>query len=82
MKRAQGRVGWCQQTHDLLVSKYVANRERDHRFARAALRPGMVEREILFGRLKQTDLEADHRDYLSSLIALDFGEAIRDGSLP
>ncbi len=79
-EHSEGSVGVWRST-DLLIRKYVANREKDRRFARAAIRHGMVEREILFGRLKQTDLEPERREHLSSLVALDFGKAIREGSL-
>jgi hypothetical protein len=76
------RIGWCLEIQDLLVSKYVANREKDRRFARAAIRHGMVKRETLFERLEQTDLEPERRRFLGSLVALDFGESDRDGSSP
>ncbi len=70
------RTGWCLELHDLLVSKYVANREKDRRFARAAIRHRMVDRHTLLERLEVTELEPERRALLRSLVALDFeGEA-------
>jgi hypothetical protein len=69
-------TGWCLEIHDLLVSKYLANREKDRRFARAAIRHRMVERETLGARLRETELESVVRERLESLIALDFVAAL------
>lgn len=38
----RGAVGWCVEPHDLVLSKYVANRDKDRVFCRSALRHGAV----------------------------------------
>ena len=73
----RGATGWCLEIHDLLVSKYVAHREKDRRFARAAIRHGMVNRELLRERLLQTQLESSQRDYITELVLLDFREVAK-----
>jgi len=40
-----GNTGWALEIHDLLISKYVANREKDRHFTRAALRHGLADVE-------------------------------------
>jgi hypothetical protein len=46
-----GKIGWALEIHDLLIAKYVASREKDRIFARAALRhrlanPGELKRRL------------------------------------
>ncbi len=49
-----GNTGWALEIHDLLISKYVANREKDRNYTRAALRHGLVDLETLRTRLAAT----------------------------
>jgi hypothetical protein len=46
------------EIHDLLASKYVAGREKDRRFARDAIRYGLVDQATLLDRLASTAIEA------------------------
>ena len=39
----RGAVGLCLELHDLVFSKYVANREKDRRFVKAAIGVGTME---------------------------------------
>jgi hypothetical protein len=71
----RGAVGLCLEVHDLLVSKYVAGREKHRRFARAAIRHRLVSRVTLEQRLAATSLEDARRDYIAKLIAVDFADA-------
>ncbi|HEY5961177.1 MAG TPA: DUF6036 family nucleotidyltransferase, partial [Polyangiaceae bacterium] len=73
----RGATGWCLEIHDLLVSKYVANREKDRRFARAAIRHGMVTKGLIIERLGQTQLAPGLREHITELVLVDFGEADR-----
>ncbi len=59
-----GRVGsdqrpraHCLEPHDLVLSKCVANRERDWDFAGEALRAGIVAIEVLFERIPDLPVE-------------------------
>jgi hypothetical protein len=68
-------TGLCLEPHDLAVSKYVAGREKDREYLRAAIRHGLLAREVLVERLHATPLSADERDRLQRAIELDFRSA-------
>lgn len=69
----RGATGYCLEVHDLVVSKYVANREKDRRFVRAAIAHGLVDREVVLLRLEQTTLPDERlRPHLVGLIETDF----------
>lgn len=70
----RGAIGLCLELHDLLISKYVANREKDRRYCRAAAEAGLAKKHILIERLTDTDLDAAKREMVEAHIALDFGE--------
>ena len=68
-----GRVrGLCLEVHDLVLSKYVAGREKDREFNRSAIRHRLVERGILAGRLDTLDIDASLRSALRDGIESDF----------
>jgi hypothetical protein len=75
--RTRGATGWCLEVHDLVVSKYAANREKDREFVRAVIRHGLVEREVLERRLSHTELEAELRTLVEALLERDFREVGR-----
>jgi hypothetical protein len=69
-----GRVrGLCLEIHDLVLSKYVASREKDREFNRSAIRHGFVQRDVLLDRLDATRLDPSLRQILRQQIAGDFG---------
>ena len=49
---------WCLETHDLVLAKYVAGREKDDRFIRAAIAVGYVRKETLLARLGTMPIDA------------------------
>jgi len=55
-------LGLCLEPHDLVVSKYIAGREKDLRFCGAALRHGLVDADVLLERLANTEVDAARRD--------------------
>jgi hypothetical protein len=63
--------GLCLEPHDLVVSKYVAGREKDRDYARAALRHGLVGRTTLLERLAVTPIESEQRARLRAQIEAD-----------
>jgi len=67
-----GAVGLCLEIHDLLISKYVAGREKDLEFAAAAVRHGMAERATLERRLAATKLPQESRALIAGLIERHF----------
>ncbi|MFO7561752.1 MAG: DUF6036 family nucleotidyltransferase [Enhygromyxa sp.] len=73
--RTRGATGWCIDVHDLAVSKYAANREKDREFVRALVRHGLITRPTLLERLAQTSLDPRLRSLIEGLIDRDFGEA-------
>lgn len=77
--RTRGATGWCLEVHDLVVSKYAANREKDRTFVRAVIRHGLVDREELERRLAQTELQPQLRELIDALVDRDFREAGRAG---
>lgn len=64
--------GWCLETHDLVLSKYVAGREKDTRFIRAAISAGYVNRAILLERLPTMAIDEARMQSIRSRIAADF----------
>lgn len=56
--RTRGATGWCLEVHDLVVSKLVAGRDKDLRFARDAARSGLVRAAELEARVASTAIEA------------------------
>jgi hypothetical protein len=71
----RGATGYCLEIHDLVVSKYVAHREKDRRFIRAAIRHRLVERATLEARLRETPIDASLRERIEQAIAADFRAA-------
>lgn len=67
-------TGWCLEVHDLLISKYVANRPKDRRFVRAAIAAGLADRAELEARLAATTVGGEVRRLITDLIAADFAQ--------
>jgi hypothetical protein len=70
----RGATGWCLEVHDLLISKYVANRPNDRRYCAAGARAGLVQQSTLLERLAQTAIDERLRDLIAALIARDFAQ--------
>jgi hypothetical protein len=67
----RGAKGLCLDSHDLVVSKYVAGRPKDRRFARAALSHGLVDADTLLARLRVTELAPGVLERLSAFVRAD-----------
>ena len=63
---------WCLETHDLVLSKYVADREKDQRFIRGARDAGYLERAVLEERLVTLPVDEPRREHIRARIAHDF----------
>lgn len=63
-----GNTGWTLEIHDLLISKYVANREKDRDYIRVALANRLAEPEILRQRLATTELAPAVRERIERQI--------------
>ncbi len=68
----RGATGLCLEVHDLLISKYVAGREKDLMFTREAVSRGLADRATLRARLVSTNMDPIVRDRVSSRIDADF----------
>jgi hypothetical protein len=68
----RGATGYCLELHDLLISKYVANREKDRRYCRAAANAGLCDEGTLLSLLAQTEVKPQVREFIEGLIAVDF----------
>jgi hypothetical protein len=69
--------GLCLEPHDLVVSKYVAGREKDREYVRAALRHRLVTPEALMERLAATPIDETQRTRIARQIAADVEEPTR-----
>lgn len=68
-------VGLCLEPHDLVVSKYVAAREKDREYVRAAIRHRLVSHETLLERLRSTPVGDDRKAELRVAVDADFAAA-------
>ena len=66
-----GAVGCCLETHDLALSKYAANREKDRIFVQALHRHGLVQVAELLKRLASLPVPDGQRERIAQLIARD-----------
>lgn len=71
-ENTNGYSGLCLEIHDLLISKYVAGREKDRSFCRAVVDAGLVDMQTLRSRLASTTLENSRRDSIEATISADF----------
>lgn len=70
----RGATGWCLELHDLLISKYVAGREKDRWFTKAAVAAQLALRDVLEARLATTSLDPERLAVAASAISRDFGQ--------
>jgi hypothetical protein len=61
----------------LLISKYVAGREKDRRFARDAIRYGLVDQATLRERFANTAIDASIRRRLEAFVVADFAASAK-----
>lgn len=73
--QAEEAVGLCLEVHDLLLSKYVASRDKDRDFVRTAIRHGLARQEILTSRLGVVPLSDEMRTHIRALIDRDCSES-------
>ncbi|MBI5548168.1 MAG: hypothetical protein HY901_30170 [Deltaproteobacteria bacterium] len=66
-----GKTGWALEIHDLLLAKYVANREKDRIFTRAALRHCLADPGELRRRLSSMPLDVALKAQIAARIEAD-----------
>jgi hypothetical protein len=69
----RGAKGLCLEIHDLLVSKAVAGRDKDHAFLRHAARSSMADETTLLERLASLDVDEEIREKATAAIRRAFG---------
>lgn len=67
----RGATGWCISVADLVVSKYVAGRDKDRSYVRAAFAHGLVDAAEILALLAATPIETKHRALLEMLVRAD-----------
>lgn len=67
----RGVTGWTLDVHDLLISKYVANREKDRTFCKEALRSRLADGAVLLQRLAVTAIPKDQAVEIEARIRSD-----------
>lgn len=70
-----GAKGLCLEIHDLVVSKAVACREKDHRFIRAAAHAGLIEQAVAMQRADMTPIASERRETVLQLLQLDLARS-------
>jgi hypothetical protein len=60
----RGATGWCMEIHDVVLSKCVANREKDWDYARVAISKGLVDTRTLLERAELLPVEGDHKQLI------------------
>lgn len=68
----EGVRGLCLDPHDLVLSKYVARREKDLVFNRGLVTRGIVKRETLLALLARTPVATADRERIRADIERDF----------
>jgi hypothetical protein len=68
-------VGLCLDVHDLVLSKYVAGREKDVAFNQALIRYRCVDEQILLNRAETLPVEAETKEIVLRRIKADFAAA-------
>jgi hypothetical protein len=61
-------VAWCLETHDLVLSKCAAGRERDWDYAAEALKAGLVTADLLLARVSDLPLDDELRDHIARML--------------
>jgi hypothetical protein len=68
----RGATGWALELHDLLISKYVAGRDKDLAFTQATAQHHLAEESVLHERLAVTLLPTALRPLVEARIRADF----------
>lgn len=66
--RVDGYTGWCMESHDLVVSKLGAGREKDFDFAKSAASLKLVGRDELFARLQELEVSDEDLERIRTRI--------------
>lgn len=68
----QGATGWCLELHDLVLAKYVADREKDRDYIHVAIAHGFLDRHELERRAQTLAIDDVRREQILAAIGRDF----------
>lgn len=71
-ENTMGAIGWCLDVHDLVLSKYVAGREKDLAFNLEVIRRGYADRNLLLERVDGLPLTKQGRKRIARLVEAAF----------
>lgn len=75
-------TAYCLEPHDLLIAKYLANREKDRRFCRAIVSAGLARQQTLEQRLGETECTPDEAERVLKAIRTDLGPKTASKTFP
>lgn len=70
-ENTRGVIGYCLEIHDLLISKYIAGRDKDREYCRAVVFAGLADEATLRQRLADTDVDDARRQQAARAIETD-----------
>ncbi|MDZ7336825.1 MAG: hypothetical protein ONB32_16870 [candidate division KSB1 bacterium] len=73
-ENTNGVAGLCLEIHDLIISKLYAGRPKDFEYFKSAIRLGLLSKETLTERLKQTTMPDERRIQIESYIKRAFSK--------
>jgi len=76
-ENTRGASGWCLESHDLVLAKLVAGREKDRAFATEALRHDLVRADELRARVPDLPLPPEAREGVEQLVDASVAMAAR-----
>jgi len=68
----EGVTGWCIELHDLVVGKYVSNREKDLQFIAAVIAEGLLDRDTLLSRVDELRVDESLKKQIRTRILKSF----------
>lgn len=75
-ENTRGATGLCLNVHDLLLAKYVADREKDRAFNRAVITNGLTDKATLLSLLGQLPVSDELKTSIRVRIDADFGACV------
>ena len=76
-----GVTGFCLEIHDLAAGKYVAGREKDHKFISSLIAHGMVKQKTLLRRIEKLEISMKLKEKIRQRIMADFKKAKSRGTI-
>jgi hypothetical protein len=70
-------TGLCVEIHDLVISKYVAYRERDLEFNALVVISGMVNQDVPLKRMAELNVDQQIKDRVRRKILADFANVLK-----